>query len=65
MYSKEELSEIFQRILKFEQEAKSAYDDCVSKVDDENRIKILQSISNEEKSHIELAKKLFKIIEEE
>lgn len=65
MYSKEELSKIFQRILKFEQEAKSAYDDCVSKVDDENSIKILQSISNEEKGHIELAKKLFKIIEEE
>ena len=65
MYSKEELSKIFQRILKFEQEAQSAYDDCVRKVDDENSIKILQSISNEEKGHIELAKKLFKIIEEE
>jgi len=59
MYSKEELSKIFQRILKFEQEAQSAYDDCVSKVDDENSIKILQSISNEEKGHIELAKKTF------
>ncbi len=65
MYSKEELSDIFQRILKFEKEAKSAYDDCISKVDDENSIDILQSISNEEESHIELAKKLFTIIEKE
>ena len=65
MYSKEDLSDVFQRILKFEQEAKSAYDDCVSKVDDGNSIKILQSISNEEKGHIELAKELFKIIEED
>ena len=63
MYSKEELSDIFQRILKFEQDAKSAYDDCINKVDDENSINILQSISNEEKGHIELAKKLFTIIE--
>ncbi|MFV1976765.1 MAG: hypothetical protein ACC651_13525 [Candidatus Scalindua sp.] len=63
MYSKEALSDIFQRILKYEQDAKSAYDDCINKVDDENSIKILQSISNEEKSHIELAKELFTIIE--
>ncbi len=64
MYSKEALSDIFQRILKFEQDAKSAYDGCINEVDDENSIKILQSISNEEKDHIELAKELFKIIEE-
>ncbi len=64
MYSKEALSDIFQRILKFEQDAKSAYDDCIKKVDDENSINILQSISNEEKGHIEQAKKLLKIIEE-
>ena len=63
MYSKEELSDIFQRILKFEQDAKSAYDDCIKDVDDENSTAILQSISNEEKGHIELAKKLFTIIE--
>ena len=65
MYSKEDLSDIFQRILQFEQDAKSLYDDCINKVDDENSINILQSISNEEKGHIELAKKLFKIIEED
>ncbi len=65
MYSKKALSEIFQRILQFEQDAKSAYDDCINKVDDEYSIKILQSISNEEKGHIEEAKKLFKIIEED
>ena len=65
MYSKEALSDIFQRILKFEQDAKSIYDDCINKVDDEHSINILQSISNEEKSHIAQAKKLFKIIEED
>ncbi len=65
MYSKEELSDIFQRILKFEQDAKSAYDDCIEKVDDENSTKILQSISKEEEGQIELAKKLFTIIEKE
>ena len=65
MYSKEQLSDIFQRVLKFEQDAKSAYDDCITKVDDENSINILQSISNEEQGHIELAKELFKIIEED
>ncbi len=65
MYSKEALSDIFQRILKFEQDAKSAYDDCIKDVDDEKSIKILQSISNEEKGHIELANELFKIIVED
>jgi rubrerythrin len=65
MYSKEELSDIFQQILKFEQDAKSIYDDCINKADDEISINILQSISNEERGHIELAKELFKIIEED
>ncbi len=65
MYSKEELSDIFQRILKFEKEAKSAYDNCINKVDDEDSIKILQTISKEEEGHIELAKKLFTIIEKD
>ncbi len=65
MYSKESLTDIFQRILKFEQEAKSIYDDCINKVDDECSLNILQSISNEEKSHVELARKLFKIIDED
>ncbi len=65
MYSKEALSDIFQRILKFEQDAKSIYDDCIGKIDDEHSINILRSISNEEEGHIEQAKKLFKIIEED
>ncbi len=62
MYSKEALSDIFQRILKFEQDAKSIYDDCIKKIDDEHSINILQSISKEEEGHIEQAEKLFKII---
>ncbi|MEE9604672.1 MAG: hypothetical protein V3V70_03795 [Candidatus Scalindua sp.] len=65
MYSKEALSDIFQRILKFEQEAKSLYDECIEKIEDEHCIDILQSISNEEKDHIEQTKRLFKIIEED
>ncbi len=65
MYSKEALSDIFQGILKFEQDAKSIYDDCIGKIDDEHSINILRSISNEEEGHIEQAEKLFKIIEED
>jgi rubrerythrin len=65
MYSKEALSDIFQRILKFEQDAKSIYDDCIEKIDDEHSINILQSISNEEEGHIEQAERLFKIIKED
>ncbi len=65
MYSKEALSDIFQRILKFEQDAKSIYDDCINKIDDEHSINILRSISNEEEGHIEQAEKLFKIIDED
>ncbi len=65
MYSKEALSDIFQRILKFEQDAKSIYDDCIEKIEDEHSINILQSISNEEESHIEQAEKLFKIIDKD
>ena len=65
MYSKEALSDIFQRILKYEQDAKSAYGNCIKKVDHEHSINILQSISNEEEGHIEQAKKLFKIIKKD
>ncbi len=65
MYSKKALSDIFQRILDFEQDAKSAYDGCIKEVDHEHSINILQSISDEEEDHIEQAKKLFKIIEED
>ncbi len=65
MYSKEALSDIFQRILKFEQDAKSLYDECIEKIEDEHSINILQAISNEEKDHIEQTERLFKIIEED
>ncbi len=65
MYSKKDLSDVFQRILELEQDYKSIYDNCIEKVDDEHSIKILKSISNEEVGHIVLAKKLLKIIEED
>ena len=65
MYSKEALSDIFKRILKFEQDAKSIYDECIGKIDDEHSINVLQSISKEEEGHIEQAEKLFKIIKED
>ncbi len=65
MYSKEALSDIFQRILQFEQDAKFLYDECIGKIEDEHSINILHSISNEEKGHIEEAKRLFKIIEKD
>ncbi len=64
-HTRESLSGVFQRILKFEQDAKSVYDDCIEKIDDEHSINILQSISNEEEGHIKQAKKLFKIIGED
>ncbi len=64
MYTKEAITEIFQRILKFEEDAKTLYDDCIEKLDDENTIRILRSISNEEKGHIELAKRLMELIRE-
>ena len=64
MYSRKALTEIFQRILKFEEDAKALYDDCIEELDDENTISILRSISNEEKGHIELAKCLMELIQE-
>ena len=64
MYSREAITEIFQRILKFEEDAKALYDDCIEKLDDVNVISILRSISNEEKGHIELAKRLMELIQE-
>jgi rubrerythrin len=64
MYSKEALTELFQRILKFEEDAKALYDDYIEKLGDENTISILRSISNEEKGHIELAKRLIELIQE-
>lgn len=64
MYSREALTEIFQRILKFEEDAKTLYDDCIEELDDENTISTLRLISNEEKGHIELAKRLMELIQE-
>lgn len=65
MYSKEALSDVFQRILKFEQDVESIYEECIENIDDNHIINILQEISNEEEVHIELAKELFKIIDED
>jgi rubrerythrin len=64
MYSKEALSDIFERVLQFEKDAKAVYDECIEKLDDETAINILQTISNEEKGHIELAKRLIELIED-
>jgi len=65
MYSSEALSNMFQRILQFEEDVKTLYDHCIQRLDDTDIIEILQSISNEEKGHIELAKNLLKIIQED
>ncbi len=64
MYSKEALSDIFERVLQFEVDVKKIYDDCIEKLEDEDIINILQTISNEEASHIELAKPLLELIRE-
>ena len=64
MYSKESLYDIMQRILQFEVEVKALYDNCIKKLEDKSIIDILQSISNEEKGHIELAKQLLEIVKE-
>ncbi len=64
MYSRKALTEIFQRILKFEEDAKALYDDCIEELDDENTISILRSIRSEEEGHIELAKHLMELIQE-
>lgn len=63
-YSKESLSGIFERILEFEEDVKTLYDDCIKKLDDKSIIDVLNSISKEEKGHIVLAKELMEIIRE-
>ncbi|MBC8553434.1 MAG: hypothetical protein H8D23_27780 [Candidatus Brocadiales bacterium] len=63
-YSKETLLEIFQNILQFEVNVKKIYDNCIEKLEHKNIIDILQSISNAEKGHIELAKPLLELIRE-
>ncbi len=65
MYSKKDLADVFQRILKFEQDITPIYEECIDNIDDEHIVDILQEICNEEKVHIELAKELFEIIDEE
>ncbi len=65
MYSKEALSDIFQKVLQFEEDVKALYDDCIEKLEDEEIILILSSISKEEKAHIELAKQLIELIKDE
>ena len=64
MYSKEALSDMFERVLQFEIDAESIYDECIEKLEDETAIDILQTIRNEERGHIELAKHLIEIIQD-
>ncbi len=64
MYSREALSDIFERVLQFEIDAETAYDECIEKLDDETAIDILQTIRNEERGHIELAKRLIELIQD-
>ncbi len=65
MYSREDLADVFQKVLQFEEDVKGLYDDCLDKLIDEDIIKVLSSISKEEKGHIELAKQLKELIKEE
>jgi len=65
MYSREALADIFQRILKFEQDVDSLYEECIENIDDEHIINTLREIAKEEEVHIELAKGLSKIIDED
>ncbi len=64
MYSREALSDIFERVLQFEIDAESIYDECIEKLDDETAVDILQTIRNEERGHIELAKRLIEMIQD-
>ncbi len=63
-HSEEALSRIFQRIIQFEEEVKTLYDDCIKNLDDKTTIDVLQSISSEEKGHIVLARELMELIKE-
>jgi len=65
MYSREALADIFKRILKFEQDVDSLYEECIENLNDEHIINTLQEIAKEEEVHIELAKDLSKIIDED
>jgi rubrerythrin len=64
MYSREALTDIFQKVLQFEEDVKVLYDDCIDNLEDEDIINVLSTISKEEKGHIELAKQLLELIKE-
>ena len=64
MYSRKALLEIFHNIIQFEVRVKNIYDDCIERLDDRDIINTLQSISNEEKEHLALAKPLLQLIKE-
>ena len=64
VYSKEALSDMFERVLQFEIDAETAYGECIEKLDDETAIDILQTIRNEERGHIALAKRLIELIQD-
>ncbi len=55
---------MFERVLQFEIDAETAYGECIEKLDDETAIDILQTIRNEERGHIELAKRLIELIQD-
>ena len=55
---------MFERVLQFEIDAETVYDECIEKLDDETAIDILQTIRNEERGHIELAKRLIELIQD-
>ena len=61
-YSEEALTKIFQRIIQFEEEVETLYNDCIEKLDDKTAIDVLQAISKEEKGHITLARELMELI---
>jgi len=64
MYSRENLTDVFKKVLQFEEDVKGLYDGCLDKLIDEDIINVLSSISREEKGHIELAKQLIELIKE-
>ncbi|MBA7590154.1 hypothetical protein ES708_32261 [subsurface metagenome] len=40
MYSRENLADIFEKVLQFEEDVKGLYDDCIDKLVDEDIIKV-------------------------
>ena len=62
MISKEKLLERFEGILDLEQTMKKEYDEHIEKLKDEDVLKRLKTIRDQEAEHIELAKKLLDIV---